>query len=992
MAGRGRGRDLTMPAWMKGGQVPASDKPPPLGAPVDDGSESNYSVRPGVSAGGPPGLQFQQQHPQGPPFMGHQRPPFQQMNHFRPPGTQSPHQQGPPFQPNMQNPPQYFPRGPPNGPFPPRPNHQHPGQFQNFPPQQYPNNPGGQGSQGQPPFSRPPFNHPQQFPPQQFPFPHPAGNHVDPSFQGPPPTTGGPPPALAGLPSSPFPLSQGQQHEGQFPSQPQLQPHLPLQNEPVTRGLAAENNSGPLNSGGPLSQPHQPNADLGGLPDPQSSQFPPHGHHQAHPRENFPQMMQGGPGGGGPLPHWAPQGQPPPHMQMPHMQSQRPWSHQGFAPPLQEPPRQGYPLHPQGSEEQTHNKRQTGFHDAPTLHLQGQPNSDQFRENPAGQEKPKDQQQPRKRKSRWDPVPEEKASPDVKHQESTTGGWPGGPPQDQWKPGPSPGFAQNGHAFFNSRDVAGFGMEAAVQEAVLREQEASAHDVIAQQRRDNRAFDTLDVSERDVLSDRHDEGALKEKLLKMTSEHRLEMASKRGRPTQLEQDNMEIGNGYGVPGGGAYYNGARPPMFTLAGDSNMFKPDFNGPSARPAFDGRHPGHFEGSFGIPDGSERFSSVGARINVPGPIDEQAGTLRRDAERRDIEDFDGTGDKGNLPDFLKERLKARGILKDGLDNNTSNLKTSENEAADALPPGWVEGKDPESGVTYYYNQTTGKSQWERPASKALLPPPPPPPSLTQLPPDWQEATDSASGQKYYYNTRTNETRWERPRGAAPTAAEDGSENHASTGNGDVSSAAINGSKFKKCLGCQGWGRGLVQAWNYCNHCTRVFNIQVPPQHVSPGAKRSAAAAAIAATTDGVEDADEHEPEFKHKWQADIAAAVGVDVVKKDPKQKLGLKPPIVKVNKRDPRKRGPADSDVLDPMDPSAYSDAPRGGWGVGLKGQQPKAADTTATGPLFQQRPYPSPGAVLRRNAELAGQQGKPTGPNYAPIHKRGDGSDGLGDAD
>lgn len=77
--------------------------------------------------------------------------------------------------------------------------------------------------------------------------------------------------------------------------------------------------------------------------------------------------------------------------------------------------------------------------------------------------------------------------------------------------------------------------------------------------------------------------------------------------------------------------------------------------------------------------------------------------------------------------------------------------------------------------------------------------------------------AGQKYYYNTKTNETRWERPRGAAPAAAEDSLENHASTGNGDVSSAAINGSKFKKCLGCQGWGRGLVQAWNYCNHCTR-------------------------------------------------------------------------------------------------------------------------------------------------------------------------------
>lgn len=50
-----------------------------------------------------------------------------------------------------------------------------------------------------------------------------------------------------------------------------------------------------------------------------------------------------------------------------------------------------------------------------------------------------------------------------------------------------------------------------------------------------------------------------------------------------------------------------------------------------------------------------------------------------------------------------------------------------------------------------------------------------------------------------------------------------------------------------------------------------------------------------------------------------------------------------------------------------------------------------GPLFQQRPYPSPGAVLRKNAEIASQKKKPNS-KYAPISKRGDGSDGLGDAD
>lgn len=101
--------------------------------------------------------------------------------------------------------------------------------------------------------------------------------------------------------------------------------------------------------------------------------------------------------------------------------------------------------------------------------------------------------------------------------------------------------------------------------------------------------------------------------------------------------------------------------------------------------------------------------------------------------------------------------------------------------------------------------------------------------------------------------------------------------------------------------------------------------------------------------------------------------------------------KSNKKDKRKRTNDEDDELDPMDPSSYSDAPRGGWVVGLKGVQPRAADTTATGPLFQQRPYPSPGAVLRKNAEIASQR-KNTKSILTPISKRGDGSDGLGDAD
>lgn len=45
--------------------------------------------------------------------------------------------------------------------------------------------------------------------------------------------------------------------------------------------------------------------------------------------------------------------------------------------------------------------------------------------------------------------------------------------------------------------------------------------------------------------------------------------------------------------------------------------------------------------------------------------------------------------------------------------------------------------------------------------------------------------------------------------------------------------------------------------------------------------------------------------------------------------------------------------------------RGTWTTGLlkKGEAKTGVDTTANGPLFQMRPYPSPGAVLRQNQQL-----------------------------
>ena len=43
-------------------------------------------------------------------------------------------------------------------------------------------------------------------------------------------------------------------------------------------------------------------------------------------------------------------------------------------------------------------------------------------------------------------------------------------------------------------------------------------------------------------------------------------------------------------------------------------------------------------------------------------------------------------------------------------------------------------------------------------------------------------------------------------------------------------------------------------------------------------------------------------------------------------------------------------------------PSGGWSDGLdtRGKAKTGVDVTASGPLFQQRPYPSPGDILRAN--------------------------------
>ncbi|KAI6217507.1 WW domain-containing protein [Aphelenchoides besseyi] len=63
-------------------------------------------------------------------------------------------------------------------------------------------------------------------------------------------------------------------------------------------------------------------------------------------------------------------------------------------------------------------------------------------------------------------------------------------------------------------------------------------------------------------------------------------------------------------------------------------------------------------------------------------------------------------------------------------------------------------------------------------------------------------------------------------------------------------------------------------------------------------------------------------------------------------------VEISDRDRMKK--ALKKKMDPMDPASYSDAPAGNWSTGLTSEAKTGVDVTATGPLFQSRPYPNPG--------------------------------------
>lgn len=110
---------------------------------------------------------------------------------------------------------------------------------------------------------------------------------------------------------------------------------------------------------------------------------------------------------------------------------------------------------------------------------------------------------------------------------------------------------------------------------------------------------------------------------------------------------------------------------------------------------------------------------------------------------------------------------------------------------------------------------------------------------------------------------------------------------------------------------------------------------------------------------------------YSSDSNQAIGREMVQQQ--QQQPPKQPVKKPKARDldkvlrtkserRSKRGATDG-ALDPMDPAAYSDIPRGKWSAGLENENSKTGvDSTVSGTNFQMRPYPAPGAVLRANAQ------------------------------
>lgn len=150
------------------------------------------------------------------------------------------------------------------------------------------------------------------------------------------------------------------------------------------------------------------------------------------------------------------------------------------------------------------------------------------------------------------------------------------------------------------------------------------------------------------------------------------------------------------------------------------------------------------------------------------------------------------------------------------------------------------------------------------------------------------------------------------------------------------------------------------------------LPPSH--PKAVITEPAAVCRQQRDLVSDSEDNDSDDK----SDKSESSDVESEDEADRRKEIKKRKIEEIEKSRAKGRNKLAENNIDPMDPAAYSDIPRGGWSDGLsRGNEAKTGvDTTASGPLYQMRPYPNPGAVLRANASRQ----KPSNPDKPSVNK------------
>ena len=196
--------------------------------------------------------------------------------------------------------------------------------------------------------------------------------------------------------------------------------------------------------------------------------------------------------------------------------------------------------------------------------------------------------------------------------------------------------------------------------------------------------------------------------------------------------------------------------------------------------------------------------------------------------------------------------------------------------------------------------------------------------LPPNWETVVDNATKKCYYWNHITNETKWERPVAGEESSSSSSSTDMGGNSSGSSSSSSSSSSSTTAAISIHDTTATttaeLPADWEEKIHPATaqtyyIHKITGEKSFAFPGSELAIAAA--------------------NRPKSSLLSMLG----KRTASGPVASGPQMNKATK--PRQ--------IDPLDP---------GGSRNDKGRIGTMADSTATGPLWQQRPYPAPGTVLR----------------------------------